>query len=63
MNLSPLAVGAIGVAGLLGIALYGLLVARNLRPALAQRMEASVTGASLRRAQSLLDELGRFERE
>ncbi|HEY0333570.1 MAG TPA: serine/threonine protein kinase [Stenotrophomonas sp.] len=33
------------------------------RPALAQRMEASVTGTSLRRAQALLDEMEAFERQ
>lgn len=30
MNLSPSTAGALGVAGLLAIALYGLLIARNL---------------------------------
>lgn len=54
---------AVGVAGLL--ATWGLhrWMGHPSRPRLAQAMENSMTGASLRRAQALADEIARFERD
>jgi len=54
---------AIGVAGLLATWGFYRWAARSARPGLAQRIEASITGASLRRAQGVLDELRAFEQE
>lgn len=54
---------AISIAGLLGTWWFHHWVRRPGREALAQRMENSLTGASLRRAQAALDEVRAFERE
>lgn len=53
----------IGVAGLLATWWFHRWSRSPRRPRLAKAMEDSVTGGSLRRAQSLLDELASFERE
>lgn len=53
----------VGVAGLIATWAFYRWARDPARPALAQRMDASVTGASLRRAQVVLDELRGFERE
>lgn len=54
---------AISVAGLLGTWWFHRWVRRPGREALARRMENSLTGASLRKAQAALDEVRTFERE
>lgn len=54
---------AISVAGLLGTWWFHRWVRRPGREALARRMENSLTGASLRKAQAVLDEVRTFERE
>lgn len=53
----------ISVAGLLGTWWFHRWVRRPGREALARRMENSLTGASLRKAQAALDEVRTFERE
>lgn len=54
---------AVGVVGLLASGWFYWWSRRPGRPRLAKRMEDSVTGVSLRRAQAELDEIARFERE
>lgn len=62
--LSYLPIGtAIGVAGLLGTWWFHRWSRDPRRPRLARAMDDSLTGSSLRKAQRLLDELARFERE
>lgn len=61
-SLFPIGI-AIGVAGLLATAWFHRWSRHPSRPRLARAMDASVTGASLRRAQAVLDEIERFERE
>lgn len=61
---SPLTVwsgGLVGVAGLAGTAVFHCWSRSEKRPRLAQYMNDAVTGQSLYRAQSQLDELRRFE--
>ena len=53
----------IGALGLLGTWWFHRWSRHPSRPRLAQTLEDSVTGASLRRAKAQLDELMRFERE
>jgi len=53
----------VGVAGLLATWLFYRWARDPARPALAERMEKSITGAGLRRAQGLLDELRAFEQD
>lgn len=54
---------AIGAAGLLATAWFHRWSRRPARPRLARAMDDAVTGRSLRRAQTQLDELRRFEQE
>lgn len=54
---------ACGVAGLLGTWWFHRWARHPERPRLARALEASLTGASLRRARQRLDELARFEAE
>ncbi len=54
---------AVGLAGLLATWLFYRWACSPARPELARRMQASVTGSGLRRAQGLLDELRAFEDE
>ncbi|MDG2526992.1 serine/threonine protein kinase [Stenotrophomonas sp. HITSZ_GD] len=51
----------IGVAGLAATWLFYRWARNPVRPDLARRMEASITGTGLRKAQGLLDELKAFE--
>lgn len=61
---SYLAIGAAtGVAGLLATWWFHRWSRHPSRPRLAKAMEDSLTGGSLRKAQQMLDELARFERE
>jgi len=53
----------VGIAGLLATWWFHHWARHPNRPRLAKLVDASVTGASLRRAQSLLDEIGQFERD
>lgn len=53
----------IGVLGLLATWAFYLWSQNPRRPRLAQRMRATAAGASLARAQALLDEIGDFARE
>jgi hypothetical protein len=53
----------IGAVGLVGTWWFHRWSHHPSRPRLAQTMEDSITGASLRRAKAQLDELMRFERE
>jgi hypothetical protein len=54
---------SIGALGLLGTWWFHRWSRHPSRPRLAQTLEDSVTGASLRRAKAQLDELMRFEHE
>ena len=58
----PIGMG-IGVAGLLGTWWFHRWSRDPSRPRLAKAVEDSLTGASLRKAQRLLDELAQFEQE
>ena len=61
---SVFAIGsAVGVAGLLATGWFHRWSRHPSRPRLAQAMEDSVTGRSLRRAQAIADEIARFERD
>lgn len=54
---------AVSIAGLLGTWWFHRWVRRPGREALARRMDDSLTGGSLRKAQAALDEVRAFERE
>jgi len=51
----------VGVLGLLATYWFGQWLRSPKRPQLAKRAEDSLTGSSLRKAQSILDEVSRFE--
>ena len=53
----------VGALGLLGTLWFHRWSRDPVRPRLAQAMDASITGASLRRAKAQLDELMAFQRE
>lgn len=54
---------AVGIAGLLGTWGFHRWAARSGRTRLARAMNDGMTGSSLRRAQAILDEIRRFERD
>ena len=54
---------AVGVAGLLGTWAFHRWAQRSGRARLLTLMDANMTGSSLRKAQSILDEIRRFEQE